>query len=288
MKEGSKTVVYTAVFGDYDVVLPPKCLNDCLEFVCFTDSPEKIPEPWNVRTLSEQTLSPKLKSGKVKTLPHRYFPEYHQSIWVDANIGITGDIDKLLEEQLIDFNLAVPEHPYRSCIYNEAEALMERGIIEPEVTQALLQKYERDGFPKNFGLSETRVLLRNHQNTSVKRSMDTWWEEYHQGPERDQLSFEYAMWKSGLEYNQLASAIAVNSEYFRYFPHKRQTWFPEHFERLLRNSWRSSLTPKSILASFLLSVYLSTSKLNGAKNVFMNEGIGGVFTEIERNIRNFK
>ena len=59
-----------------------------------------------------------------------------------------------------------------------------------------MKKYKQEGFPKNYGLPQTCIVFRYHNDESCKRLMKTWWEEIKNESHRDQLSFNYALWKN--------------------------------------------------------------------------------------------
>lgn len=229
-----KIVVYTAVFNDYDVVLPPKVNPDNVDFVCFTDNPETIPDEWEKRLISNYDISPKLMSGKVKTLPHRFFPEYDYSIWVDGRMHVIGDVREVIESSLQETNMAVPPHPNRDCIYEEAEACIDLGRGDPEKIHAQIDRYREMGFPQKYGLSATWIVIRKHNEDDVINAMEVWWEEYQKGAERDQLSFEFAAWKCGLQYQRLKLNYMSSAEYFYIYPHKPEGIVGEVWELILR------------------------------------------------------
>jgi hypothetical protein len=268
-----RIVVYTAMFDDYDVVLEPREIESSLDYVCFTDSPGKIPGIWDTRKLSPDNISPKLKSGKVKTLPHHYFSDYNHSVWVDANCAITGKLKPFVSDILDDIDVAVPKHHSRNCIYKEAKVCMEKGLTQSEKTRELMDKYNEKGFPENYGLSETGVLVRNHQNPNVKEAMETWWSEYRTGPERDQLSFDYALWKTDLDYLHLPRGTAYKSKLFRRYRHKDDVDNKMLYEFLLRKRVNPRSYPEELLAKIFLSLYLGCLTARDASEVIQNQGL---------------
>ncbi|PGF14326.1 hypothetical protein CP556_21695 [Natrinema sp. CBA1119] len=257
-------VVYTAVFNDYDVLLQPEVTPSNVDFICFTDEKDIAKGVWEPHLINEYEISPKLMSGKVKTLPHQFFSEYDYSVWVDGNIHIIGDIRKVLKECLQDqeSNMAVPSHPRRSCIYDEAEACIRLDKADPERIRAQMKRYRNLGFPEEYGLSETRILLRKHNEEEVVEAMGTWWKEYKKGAERDQLSFEFAAWKCDFEYKNWVVDYE-NSEYFRLYPHKiSNERFGDVWELLLRTQAKRSGTSARLLE-------LS----RGALGIYADEGL---------------
>ena len=91
-----KKVIYTSIFGDNYYLHDPEIKLKGYDFICFTDNPKYQSDVWQVR------LIPKIYEGvrdskKPKILPHRYLKEYDISVWIDGDIKITSNIDKLIE-----------------------------------------------------------------------------------------------------------------------------------------------------------------------------------------------
>ena len=214
---GNNIVVYTAIFDDYDELLQPAVTPDNVDFVCFTDDESTARGVWEARLISDYDLSPKLMSGMVKVLAHRFFPEYEYSVWVDGNVHVIGDVRELIRTSLEQANMAVPPHPDRNCVYDEADACIELGLAEPKAVRAQMQRYRAQDFLEDYGLSETRVLVRRHNQGDVVETMETWWEEYQKGADRDQLSFEFAAYKCELNYVPLHLDYESHSGYFHIY-----------------------------------------------------------------------
>lgn len=268
-------VVYTAIFNDYDVLLSPP--ESHADFVCYTDDPSIVPKGWIPREFDSQELSPKLSSGKIKTYPHEYLQEYEYSIWVDGHVGIRKDPVELIEFYLQEEDIAVPQHPFRQCVYEEAEYCVNWGMADAETVNRQMGRYREHGFPENFGLSETRVLLRRHSSPDVIQAMEEWWNQYQSGAQRDQLSFDYALWKTDVPYRHLPPDVTIDSEYFKRYPHKADVRWSSFYEKLLRHCWSSPSPPKYLLASFILRFYVGLYNVESAIRILRQDGPGMVF-----------
>lgn len=189
-------VVYTAVFGGYDdppVVRKP---DPAVSYLFFTDDAQAlVPQPWEVRVLAPVFEDPQRDARRVKLLPHVFVSEYDVSVWMDANcelldLDATGAV-KLLE----DADLAVPSHQERSCIYDEAETVLELRLDRPEIVTMQMAGYRSLGFPAYFGLHTTMFLVRRHLAQACRQFSDAWWRELQGHSKRDQLSFDFVRWK---------------------------------------------------------------------------------------------
>jgi len=126
------------------------------------------------------------------------------SVWVDGSITLNEgtDFDALVAEHLKDADIAVMRHPHRTCVYQEAEACITRGKDGAQVIEQQVSRYMNDGYPSNYLLSETGVLIRRH-TVNVKRFCSMWWDEIVRGSRRDQISFPYVAWKLKIPYVQI-------------------------------------------------------------------------------------
>ena len=226
-------VIYTAIFGNYDYLEKPKFIPDGFDFVCFTDSDMKS-DFWQIEKVTPLYGDSTRNARKYKLLPHRFLSQYDVSIWMDGNFLIRDDLNELLDRYLSDKNFACHDHNNcildpRDCVYQEAEAILWLGKNdpnkkfkdEPSVIKKQIDGYFNEGYPHNNGLIVSGVLLRKHNEKDVIRTMERWWEEVKYGSKRDQLSFDYAVWKTGLKYNYIEGDIRDN-KYFRLLSHNHQ------------------------------------------------------------------
>ncbi len=200
MSPRNKIVVYTAIVNNYNPLRNPAHIDPEIDYVCFTDQPKWFALTnntiWKGRPFPKSNLDPTRANRQVKLLPHRFFPEYDYSIYVDGSIRIIGDIRALLEKyaypSMLSFN-----HPLRSCIYEEGQVCIEMRKEDPQVITRQLDMYRSEGFPENFGLIEGGVLIRRHNDPTIIKLMEEWWHELLTQSRRDQLSFPYVAWRSG-------------------------------------------------------------------------------------------
>lgn len=197
-----KKLVYTCITGDYDKVPVHKYVAPDWDYVLFTDNADLIKrgkyEHWTIKPLAFQKLDNVKNARWHKVNPHLLFPEYDYSLWLDANIIVNNKNPFNLMAKLIKNGcpIAVPVHPVRNCIYNEAKIIKERNIDTPKTVDKEMTFLRREKYPKDYGLSETCILLRKHNN--IAPTLDLWWQMIKKYSKRDQLSFNYAMWKTGV------------------------------------------------------------------------------------------
>lgn len=216
-------VVYTAIYGGCDGLLPQKKCKG-VDYICFSDR-EMHASPWDVRVMEAKGPDPVRCAKEYKILPHRFFPEYEYSIWIDGNYLIVGDLYKLLSEVLKIENMAVFDHnetygDNRNCLYKEYESILRLGREtgcykdDPEIMKKQIARYRSEAYPENNGLIFASILIRRHNKEAVKEAMELWWREIENGSRRDQLSFNYVAWKSGLNMHVIKENIRDNRWFY--------------------------------------------------------------------------
>jgi len=126
----------------------------------------------------------------------------------DGNVELIMSALSLTEEvERAGCSIGVFRHPERYCAYDEGATCIKRGKDTAERITAQLSRYESEGFPRQYGLAECNVIIRRHNDPAVKAAMDIWWDEIEKGSRRDQLSFNYALWRAGLVYQELGNGL---------------------------------------------------------------------------------
>jgi hypothetical protein len=192
-------VIYTALFGGYDSLKEPPADIDNCDFICFTDDLSLRSDIYNIR-FTRPISECSNRSAKIfKLLPHKYFSEYSYSIWIDGSITLRGEmVSKLVTHYLNDNNFAVFRHNRRNCLYEEMEVCVQSGKDNIPVMRRQIDRYHDSGYPENNGLAACTVLVRKHNALDVRAFDDLWYSEVKSGSKRDQLSFNYVEWKTGL------------------------------------------------------------------------------------------
>lgn len=194
-----------------------------MRYLLFTDLKD-APAPWEVHRLeADATVNLRRLSRVVKIQPDVYLPKHEISIYMDANLRLTGKpLVPLAEEFLVDnVDIAIPGHVRRpgrlrefshKCLYAEGEVCRRLGLDEPDVIQRQMERYRAMGFPEEFGLLENCFIMR--RNTRDSRLINRMWaREYREGSARDQLSLMFCLWWLGLRFNRM-DIHARSNEYY--------------------------------------------------------------------------
>lgn len=242
MENSKKLVVYTCIVKDYDTLneIPAKifdAVSSTVSFICFTDNPELYGDSktWTIREIPEDLIKlDKVKAQRViKIVPQRYVAEAPVSMWVDSNMKFMGSpMDILKSCDLNKFPIWTFKHPQRNCIYDEELAVVRLKKETKEIAGAQIEKYMKDKYPIKNGLAETNVIVRRHDDLPLKRMSYMWAKEVIDGSHRDQLSFNYCCWKTGLKYGEFDNRV-TNKMLLR-LPHKSPEKLKEEMEKRKR------------------------------------------------------
>ena len=215
-----KGVVYTAIFGDYENLLEPKFINEDLDYICFTDNPNLKSNFWEIKLVDNPNLDNVRKARKVKILPHEYVKEYDYSIWVDAGFQIIGDIKKFINLYSTGKSFMSCIHTNRNCIYDEATECILQKKDNEQVFNAQINKYKKENYPEKYGLIESGVIYRRHNDPKIIKAMDDWCSEVINFSNRDQISLPYVLWKNNLPIDKYRIFYWKNP-YFEHFYHQK-------------------------------------------------------------------
>ena len=217
----NNTVIYTAIFGNRDILKPVK-RQPGFDYILFTDNLEFKSEDYQVITCGQPYDDSKRESQFYKILQPEAIKDYEYSLWVDASTKIeVPDFNILFERYLSDHDFALHSHPERTCIYEEAKKCIEIKKDKEEIITEQMNKYRQEGFPENFGLNNCGILFRHH-TLEVKKFCELWWNEIENHSKRDQLSFNYVVWKTGLKFFTIPGHVRNREvDGFTLFPHYR-------------------------------------------------------------------
>ena len=222
----AKTVIYTCLTGGYDELLVPDFINPNCDYVCLTDNEKLIKKaylgPWKIEKLQFFKLDNGKNNRWHKMHPHLLFPNYENSIYIDANVNFKTDkIFEYIRNLPDNCFIALSRHHKRDCIYDEAKYISELKLDKPEIVNSLMEKYRTEGFPEHFGLAENNVIFRYHNRSECIKLMDEWWNIYLEYSRRDQLSLFYLFWKNNINF-AFFSSIPFKKDHknFRIYKHK--------------------------------------------------------------------
>lgn len=215
-----KYCIYTAIFGDYDSLKEPRFEVANCDFICFTDNPNLQSKYYKIHVVKSTNKDP-VRSAKIyKILPHKYLKDYEYSLWVDGSVTIQKlNFQEIVDKYLKTKDIALFKHPVRDCIYEEFEECKRLRKDDVTIMNKQIKKYRMEGYPSHAGLAEGTVILRRHNSANSKKLCEAWWKEISQHSRRDQLSFNYVSWKTGIKYSHIQGTTKDNA-YLSVSPHR--------------------------------------------------------------------
>lgn len=208
------TVINAQFFGGdkeiKQIVDQPKFNN--VEYILYTNKPE-VAEGTNWKAIKMLTDNPRMKARDIKINVHKYHPNSSYWFWIDANMKIKIDPNLLVNKYVNLHDVCLMPHPERHHWVEEAEFLIQRDSNLVKPIQELINQLFAEGFPST-SLHETGVLLRSN-NSKVIAMNEYWWEKVSKVCIRDQVSFPYAAWKSGVVVNNFPGTNSVNNLRFK-------------------------------------------------------------------------
>jgi hypothetical protein len=165
------------------------------------------PGPWRFIHEPRPELGPRMAAKLAKFRPDLY-TSADTIVWVDAACRFTdaNGLERLIE-WAGDALIAQWPHPYRQCLYAEAEA---SGGVWKYAHQNLtgqVLSYKAAGMPADWGLWATGVIVRN---SPLPEFGALWLNEQFRWSDQDQVSEPYALWRSDLRPADLPHDIYTN------------------------------------------------------------------------------
>jgi len=220
-------VVYTCVTHNYDNISHIPQAEEGVRFVCFTDNLKAVPKQWDRQKLQSP---PRIINGHDinrfhKFFPHNIFKDYQYSIYLDGNISFDGSFRELINRlNIANVSFAAFKHPCNiESLWEELDAC--KKYHKFDAYDALrcdqqLRKYQDEGMDLDQGITTNYFIVRNHFNPKLSECMSLWWSHLFEFTKRDQLSLQYALWKTGLEWAYLED-IGINAELITVSKHRR-------------------------------------------------------------------
>jgi len=219
-----RLVVYTCIAGGYDELVAPSAVPSNVDFVCFSETAPNC-SIWQMRPLHHKEATPTLTARWHKLNPDVLFPDYDYSLWVDGNVtpSTFALFDRLSELMGSGCLWAGIKHPSRDCIYDEAYRILANGREDLDKLVRTCKFLRKEGFPRHYGLMETNVILRAHNDSKVVATDRLWWKMVSGYTKRDQMSHSYCMWKNGMDFNYILPEgfSARNHPGFKYVVHDK-------------------------------------------------------------------
>ena len=202
-------ICYNVITNGYDTLKEPTYVTPGWEYICFSDVKQKS-KVWDYRIT-------KKPNKEIKILGHKELGNV-PALYVDGSITITDNLDNFVQACRREWSLW--KHPLRDCIFDEAEAVIKHKGFEREVVDEQMKRYW--DMPRNWGLGQTGVILRDFSIDWVRELSTMWYYEVTHGVPRDQLSLMWCAWAMHRHLHLVPNVIVC--KYFKLHFHLNNLW----------------------------------------------------------------
>jgi len=233
-KKNKMVAVYTAIFGNYDELKEPEVFDSGVDYFCFTDNKALKSNNWNVILLPLLYRDPRLSARALKVSSHKTMMNYDYSVWVDGSCKVANSIEDFVFIHCAGENICSFKHKSRDCIYKEARTCRLKGKDDPRVINKQMDWYKSMGYPKGNGLIESTILVRKNNEEDVRTLNEEWWKIIESFSNRDQLSFNFVVWKFGIKHKVLEGGGLSLESFFYMKPHSKMTFYSRNGKKINR------------------------------------------------------
>jgi len=203
-------IIYTAIFGKYDTLKEPTVITKGWKYICFTNRKDIKSDVWEIKHIENKNLS-NVKAARCIKIRFFDYIDADLSIWCDASMQININLDDFVK-QYHRGDFTTLQHPARKCIYEEGYACIKLKKDKQETINKQMLRYYNEKVPQHLGMIQSGLMIRN-RNKDVISFCSEWFKEVKNGSCRDQLSFNYVVWKTKLIKPYLISSNILKNEF---------------------------------------------------------------------------
>ncbi|MBW5810713.1 glycosyltransferase [Yersinia kristensenii] len=226
-----KIAIYKVLIGDYDELTNDafKVAEDsdviAYDYYFISDRELVVPEPWKLIFIQRKYDSAAVENRLYKIGVPEILSQYDYTIYLDSNISINGDLNKLLNIVINDdhYIYAYPHFINTSVEEEITNCFIFSRINYREMCKAKLYLHL---YLKNKVGFECGVLIRKKQDAKLTALAELWFELYFNNVRRDQFYFSIALKRLDMECHVLGeNDIRSSGAFFKLHSHKRKITF---------------------------------------------------------------
>ena len=231
-----KLAIFTIIKDDYDWLSDISKLSLIFDCFCYTNKDHLIKKKqfkgWKIRNLSiynyhKDNVNSKKENFLItrwfKFYPYIHLSEYDYSLYIDANLDLNKNIEKLISSiKKKDFSLCIFKHPYRKSVKEEICHAYWNKKIKKEEFKILKNLYFSYKKKKNFidtELFENNIRFTNHNSMYAKSILNKTYLLLKKYPFRDQVILPFIIFYLNESRNKILIKDSSH-KYFRVKPHK--------------------------------------------------------------------
>lgn len=216
-----KITIYTSIFGKYEPLADIGPAPSNFKLICVSENaykgwiPMLVPPPMGSDTRYDLTKS----NRYYKLQPWLVDTDCDYNIYVDGNIGKINflKIQKICEKlRKMEKDAMFFKHPRVGGktlpeIYEVAR--QGKAPLGPMLQQ--FRDYTKEGFKDDVHIINANTQIRKTHSSELSFMLSTWWNQVKEKCHRDQISYGYAVWKSGFT-NFILEEKEVKLEFLKY------------------------------------------------------------------------
>ncbi len=218
----NEIAVYTAISQNYEP-LKENQNREGADFFAFIEDTAQTSD-WTLLPITHLFSNPRRNARWHKMNSHLLLPNYKYTIWLDGSMEMHLKAQELIDKYLKGADIVAFRHPdVRDCLYEEAITCQRLNLDDTETINKQVAFYHQEGYPEHNGLAETKVVIRKN-NPKVERFNRLWLYEITNRSLRDQVSFNYCVWKAKVKLNYMEPVGRCPTVYpgFTYIEHERR------------------------------------------------------------------
>ena len=214
-----KICVYSCITGDYDKVNEVK-KEKGIDYYLFTNNKKIKSNSWKVIYIEDDSLSNVVLARKIKILGHPIINDnYDIALWMDGAVSFNTKIHDFISNFLEKDDVFVAfKHGERNTIEDECKACVRYRKEDKSKIEKILNFYKKENYPDNNGLIESTVFIKRIKDEKVRETMNLWFDMIKNFTKRDQLSFNYCIYKTGLKVKWINEKV-FNNDWFTWYNH---------------------------------------------------------------------
>jgi hypothetical protein len=195
---GQRACVYTVLTGNYEALCEAEIARDSSwDFICLTDNPDLRSETWQVRQVSFPFAHDPGRNSRIpKACPHRYFPDYDMSLYIDNSVRLTQTPEQIVADVFgaDDWDWGVLQHSFRDSVRDEFNRVLRLNLDDPSRVIEQFNCY-KSASPDVLDIAPlwAGFIVRKHIRPGVVEAGEHWLAQILRYSRRDQLSLPYSL-----------------------------------------------------------------------------------------------
>lgn len=228
--ETKRICVYTCITGNYDNLKEIDNKETGIDYYCFTNNKNIQSNTWKVIYIEDNELSNIQLARKIKILGHpKINKKYDIFVWMDGAVSFRKKIIDFINTYLKKDDVFVAfKHGERNTIAEEGKACIRFKKETKENVEKVLSFYEKENYKDNNGLIESTVFIKRGNIKKIDETMRLWFDMILNFSIRDQLSFNYCIYKTNLKVKWINEKVFDN-DWFEWEIHNNKKTVVENY-----------------------------------------------------------